>query len=58
MFSMFQFGMLIYFIFTTREMDVGIIVVTSIIYAIATVTQLLFPFVDPGIIPKILLKYD
>jgi hypothetical protein len=39
-------------------MDIGIIVVTSIIYAVTTVTQLLFPFIDPGIIPKILLNYD
>ena len=36
----------------------GIIVVTAIIYTLCTITQLIIPFVDPGIIPKILLNYD
>jgi hypothetical protein len=39
-------------------MDNGIIAVTSVIYIICTITQLTIPFVDPGIIPKILLNYD
>jgi hypothetical protein len=58
MLLLFQFGMLLYFIFTRKAMEAGIIAVTSIIYAISTITQLLIPFVDPGIIPKILLNYD
>jgi hypothetical protein len=39
-------------------MNDGALIVTSLFYAINTITQLIIPFVDPGVIPKILLNYD
>jgi palmitoyltransferase ZDHHC9/14/18 len=57
-FLLFQSSMLIYFIFTVQESHLVLIALTVAAYAVNTLVQLVFPFIDPGVLPKILLHYD
>lgn len=50
--------MLTYFLSTCTLNPAPLITLTTIAYAINTITQLIFPFVDPGIVPKILIDYE
>lgn len=50
--------MLTYFLSTCTLSPTPLIAVTAIAYSINTITQLIFPFVDPGIVPKILIDYE
>lgn len=53
-----QVSMVVYFIFTAPAASPLLLVLTCIVYLTSTMVNLLFPFVDPGIIPKILFSYE
>lgn len=57
-FILFQFGVIVYFVFTLSSMNLGMVLATLIAYAICTAVHIVFPFIDPGIIPKILPDFD
>lgn len=54
--SVFQLSMLIYFLVTINRANLPLKIVTIAFYIIETLIVLSFPFVDPGIVPKIATK--
>lgn len=57
-FLLFQFGMVIYFAVTRIEAHQSLVVLTVLLYILITVINLVIPFIDPGILPKILFEFD
>ena len=51
-----QLGITIYFTATITQSSIILAVITIICYVITTFLNVIFPFVDPGIIPKLPLK--
>jgi hypothetical protein len=51
---LFHANMVIYFVFTVKLNGKDIVAATAVLYAVTTILQLAFPFVDPGVIPGIL----
>lgn len=51
-----QLGIAIYFTVTISHSILALTVITTICYIITTLLNVVFPFVDPGIIPKLPLK--
>lgn len=49
--------MLLYFIFTAPKASPSLLILTVFAYIIVTVINIVFPFVDPGVLPKILFSY-
>lgn len=56
-FSTMQICMLLYFIFTAPKASPSLLILTVFAYIIVTAINIIFPFVDPGILPKILFSY-
>lgn len=54
--SVFQLSMLIYFLVTINRANLPLKIVTIAFYIIETLIVLSFPFVDPGIVPRIATK--
>ena len=57
-FVLFQAGSLIYFLVTINQANIALKIITIVTYVIITLIELLFPFVDPGIVPKISPKTE
>ena len=57
-FLLFQFNMVIYFAVTRTQANQGLIVLTVLLYILITIINLVIPFIDPGILPKILFEFD
>ena len=53
-----QFCMVVYYVFTCKVTTTAELALTIIAHVFTTAINLVFPFVDPGIIPKILYQHE
>jgi hypothetical protein len=46
------FGTVIYYVFVAKYMPVALLVLTIVFHALLTLDQIVFAFIDPGIVKK------
>lgn len=51
-------SMIVYFAVTVKENKTPVIVTTAILYAATAALHIIFPFVDPGVVPSILQDFE
>jgi hypothetical protein len=57
-FSIFQVAMVVYYSTTITKTSTALLIITILAHILTTSLLLCFPFVDPGIVPKILVNHE